>query len=412
MIQKINSTLLSKRKQIDEWVNEKLKAIPNIHKLTPIYSSIDIRESYFKAAPVDINIFPSGFNNFIQTDGNDNIADRLQQAFIRYIQKYYDVDDKSIMGMNIALIVENFTRNKKYFDNVNVLYEILQSCGASVTLYTIDENNLDIIPFTGKKISTKLPVSINTLEGFDIVILNNDLSIGLPPLLQKISTNITPNVLYGWYARRKDIHLNYYNYFVSQLCSDINLVIDPWLISTYIDSQHNINFKHKAGIEELADKVGKMLRMLEEKYAVYGIDDVRPHVFIKANCGTFGMGIISVYSQEEILQINKKTRHSIHTLKQGMSNNNVVIQEGVPTSISHVYEGNRMPAEHIVYNIGNEIIGLLMRCNKNKSHEQNLNSNGMQIMRLSDDTTSIVHEMIAKISHLAIVAECADSSDK
>jgi glutamate--cysteine ligase len=389
-------SLVKNDKKINEWFKIKLDTlyefISHPKNLFPIYSSVDIRESYFKVAPVDVNLFPSGFNNFVS---NGDAPKELQKLFIQYFAKYFG---SQINGMKIALVVENFTRNKKYLENINTLESILHKCGASVAIYTVDDKGLTIMPFNDTQHSS-WPFEIS-----DIVILNNDLSIAIPPLLLEMKSKVTPNPIYGWYRRRKSIHLAYYNNLVTELCNDINLEFDPWFLSTYIDSYQNVNFKDKTGLEDLSFKVKDMLEKIEKKYHEHNINDITPYVFIKADGGTFGLGIMTASSPDDVININKKTRHSIHTLKQGLNNNDVIIQEGVPTAFTFNNSNEKLPAEHIIYSIGEEVAGILLRYNINKNQNQNLNSPGMQIA-FTSKIPSAIEKLIVKLSNIAVMLE-------
>nr|WP_246209852.1 glutamate--cysteine ligase [Wolbachia endosymbiont of Atemnus politus] len=55
----------------------------------------------------------------------------------------------------------------------------------------------------------------------------------------------------------------------------------------------------------MATKVDQVLSLVQKKYEEYGVS-TQPYVFIKANNGTYGMGIIKATSEEEILNLNKK----------------------------------------------------------------------------------------------------------
>ena len=55
--------LLAANQQIANYIQSKLAL-----KDYPIYSSVDMRDAGFKAAIVDTNLFPAGFNNLFHTD--------------------------------------------------------------------------------------------------------------------------------------------------------------------------------------------------------------------------------------------------------------------------------------------------------------------------------------------------------
>ena len=183
------------------------------------------------------------------------------------------------------------------------------------------------------------------------------------------------------------------------MAKDLNIDCDPWFFSTFVDRCEIINFKQKIGLEDLAAKVDMMLIRINEKYKQHSIINTQPHVFIKANNGTFGMGIMVVFSGEDILNINKKNRHSMSILKQGVDNNDVVIQEGIQTSVK-IFDA---PAENILYSINNELVKKLIRYNRKKSNSQSLNAVGMEIE--SSDEINIVDNVIAALANLTVQIE-------
>lgn len=362
--------LLSHSESIIDWIKNKNAVIGG----DVLYSSVDIRESKFKIVPVDINLFPSGFNNFV--DKIDSLHDRFSSI----------VGDKS----KIALLVENFTRNKNYLANVEVLK---RSLGVS-ELLTIDPESMGVIRFSldNKK-------DLVDLDDFDLIILNNDLNSGCPEQLLYVMDKVLPDPRLGWYRRRKHIHLELYNQLIDEMCNDLKLDTDPWLFKTIIEKCENLDFRYKNGLEDLAQKVDKILIEIQDKYTQHSITNYKPHVFIKANNGTFGMGIMVIESAEEILSINKRTRHSMSILKNGISNLEVVIQEGVSTSLQIA----GAPMENVLYSVSDELIGKLIRSNHNKDARTNLNSVGMEIS--VSNTLDVVDEIISKLCNLTTKIE-------
>ena len=63
--------------EITEYLDELTNSAP-----TPIYTSVDIRESKTKFSPVDNNIYPAGFNNVCALDLDYSI-----DFFKAYIEK-------------------------------------------------------------------------------------------------------------------------------------------------------------------------------------------------------------------------------------------------------------------------------------------------------------------------------------
>ena len=61
--QELESFISSSWNKINEYIDQKNAGLP-----IPLYSSVDLRESQTKYAPVDHNIYPAGFNNVCQLD--------------------------------------------------------------------------------------------------------------------------------------------------------------------------------------------------------------------------------------------------------------------------------------------------------------------------------------------------------
>lgn len=112
---------------------------------------------------------------------------------------------------------------------------------------------------------------------------------------------------------------------------------------------------------------------IRKKYDEYNIKQ-EPYVFVKADSGTFGMGIMTARSGEEIYEINKKIRNKMSHIKEGVENTNLIIQEGVPS----IDVSDNHPAEPVIYFMNGKSIGCFMRYNETKDNLSNLNSHGMK----------------------------------
>ncbi len=75
-------------------------------------------------------------------------------------------------------------------------------------------------------------------------------------------------------------------------------------------------FQESTGLDCVAKGIEKVLASVREKYKRYDINE-EPYVFIKADSGTCGMGIMTVRSPEEILELNKKNRNKMQVIKEG-----------------------------------------------------------------------------------------------
>ena len=110
---KLEQQILRSHQPIEHW----LRAHWLEHE-TPFYASVDLRNSGFKLAPVDTNLFPGGFNNL-----KPEFLPLCVQAAMAAVQKLCP-DAKGAL-----LIPENHTRNQYYLQNVAQLQSILRMAG-------------------------------------------------------------------------------------------------------------------------------------------------------------------------------------------------------------------------------------------------------------------------------------------
>ena len=380
--QELDDFIAHNDQKIKDWLQHKKL------KNTPIYSSIDVRNAGFKIAPIDTNLFPSGFNNL--DEKSVKLATTYFSAFFK--NHFPDV-------AQIAIIVENFTRNTHYGEHLRVLLNILQKVGLEVKLASFNPevvNSLEEIEiFQAKKHENILLIG----DGWspDLILLNNDLTEEVPVELMSLVTPILPALKYGWHSRKKSCHYAAYNSLIGQFCQEFDL--DPWLLSTYFKQCKNISFRKKEGLECVARSVDEIIAQIRQKYSQYNIKE-EPVVFIKANNGTFGRGIISVQSGEEVLNINKKLRHTLDVIKGNVVNSEVVIQEGINTI--ETFEG--YSAENIVYLVDGEVVGKFIRYNVDKGTNHNLNSKGMFFTKNPAPLTSS-EILISRIAAIAVAYE-------
>ena len=91
--------------------------------------------------------------------------------------------------------------------------------------------------------------------------------------------------------------------------------IDPWLINPYFASCGKINFSEKKGEDCVAKNVDDILSEIIEKYKQYGVKE-DPFVIVKADAGTYGMGIMTVKNAEEVRTLNRKQRNKMSVVKE------------------------------------------------------------------------------------------------
>jgi glutamate--cysteine ligase len=184
----------------------------------------------------------------------------------------------------------------------------------------------------------------------------------------------------GWATRRKSKHFAAYRHLAGEFARLVN--IDPWLIDPYFDQCGKIDFQARQGEDCLAGKVDVLLQRIGEKYREYGIDQP-PFVIVKADAGTYGMGIMTVKSPDDVRDLNRKQRNKMAVVKEGLEVNEVLIQEGVYTFESI----NDAVAEPVVYMIDHFVVGGFYRVHTGRGADENLNSPGMHFVPLAFDAS-------------------------
>ena len=339
----------------------------------PFYASVDLRNSGFKLAPVDTNLFPGGFNNL-----NPDVMPLCVQAAMTAVEKICP-DAKGAL-----IIPENHTRNIFYLQNVAMLASILRQAGMNVRIGSL-------LPEITAPTDLKLPDGSSlTLEplvrrnqrlglaNFDpcVVVLNNDLSAGVPEILKNLEQSLLPPLHAGWATRRKSNHFSAYNQVAGEFAKLLG--IDPWLINSYFATCGEINFQERRGEECLASWVDQILGDVRKKYQEYGIKE-EPFVIVKADAGTYGMGIMTVKNASEVRDLNRKQRNKMAVVKEGLAVTEVMVQEGVYTFESI----NEAVAEPVVYMIDHFVVGGFYRVHTGRGTDENLNSPGMHFVPLA-----------------------------
>ncbi len=361
--------LLDNATRIEQWFrSEWLEHVP------PFYGSVDLRNSGFKLAPVDMNLFPGGFNNL-----SADVMPLCVQAAHAAVERICP------NAKRLLLVPENHTRNQYYLQNVARLAEILRLAGLEVRigslLADVTEPTPLSLPDGSELLLEPLVRSGNRLglKDFDpcTVLLNNDLSAGAPAILQGLDEQwLLPPIHAGWATRRKSTHFAAYD----QVANDFGhlLGIDPWLVNPYFGRCGEIDFHERTGEERLAAEVDSLLTKIRVKYAEYGIEET-PFVVVKADAGTYGMGVMTVRDASEVIGLNRRQRNKMSVVKEGLQVSEVIIQEGVHTL--ETVDGG--VAEPVVYMMDHYVIGGFYRVHKDRGRDENLNAPGMHFEPLA-----------------------------
>ncbi|HEY0675756.1 MAG TPA: glutamate--cysteine ligase, partial [Immundisolibacter sp.] len=180
----------------------------------------------------------------------------------------------------------------------------------------------------------------------------------------------------GWHARRKSQHFAAYDRVAGDVAGLLG--IDPWLINPYFATCDRINFQERVGEECLAAQVDAVLQKIRIKYAEYGVKQ-DPFVIVKADAGTYGMGIMTVKDASEVVHLNRKQRNKMAVVKEGLQVHDVLVQEGV-YSFEQI---NDAVAEPVVYMIDHYVVGGFYRVHTGRGADENLNAPGMSFEPLA-----------------------------
>lgn len=340
----------------------------------PFYTSVDVRNAGFKLAPVDTNLFPGGFNNLTEA-----MLPLAVQAAMAAIEKICPE------AKNLLLIPEKHTRNSFYLANVATLVRIFHQAGLNVRLGTLDETVTAPTPLTLADGGTLIVEPLIRKSGrvmlkdFDpcTILLNNDLSGGIPNILKNLEQQyLLPPLHAGWAVRRKSHHFAAYEEVAKKFAKLLGM--DPWLLNPMYEQCGSVDFAEGTGIECVQSHADSLLTKIRRKYKDYGINE-KPFVIVKADNGTYGMGIMTVRDAKELDAINRRTKNKMSVVKDGQQVNEVIIQEGVPT-YERVNDG---VAEPVVYMVDRYVVGGFYRVHADRGIDENLNAPGASFVPLA-----------------------------
>lgn len=373
----LESRILDRQPEIESWLRAQWRKTP-----APFYSSVDLRNAGFKIAPVDTNLFPAGFNNL-----NPEFEALCIQALQLAIERLGKPVDR------IVIVPESHTRNRPYLENVAVLRDLVERAGFEVRVGSLLpdlQEGMDIQLNSGAALRLESLVRSGNRARVgdfdpDFVLLNNDLSGGMPAQLQDIEQILRPPPQLGWSRRLKSVHFSFYQKVARDFADLIG--IDSWLIDPLFRNCGEIDFLKREGQSCLGKNVDALLEAVRKKYDEYGVK-CEPFVMVKADAGTYGMGVMSARNAQEILDLNRKQRTRMATTKEGQKVTKVIIQEGVYTR--ETWGDKSAVAEPVVYLIDHNVVGGFYRVHTERTSSENLNAPGMRFEPLAFDECCIL----------------------
>jgi glutamate--cysteine ligase len=368
----LEQTLLDRATDIEAWFRAEFR-----ETTAPFYCSVDLRNAGFKLAPVDTNLFPAGFNN-------------LNPAFEALCMQAVElaIDRVCPTAKGILLIPENHTRNRFYLENVAALQRLITQAGYNVRIgsllpdlaapqtLTLDSGRtlvLEPLRREGDKVG---------VDGFTpcAVLLNNDLSGGVPAILQGLGQPVMPPAALGWHNRLKTQHFALYRDVANEFGELLGL--DPWLVDPLFRNCGQINFMKREGEECLVTNVELLLDDIRAKYREYGVTE-EPFVIVKADAGTYGMGVMTARSADDVRNLNRDARKKMAATKEGREVTGAIIQEGVYTY--ETWGPEQATAEPVIYMIDHHVVGGFYRVHGGRTRQESLNAPGARFQMLAFD---------------------------
>lgn len=333
----------------------------------PFYSSVDVRNAGFKLAPVDTNLYPGGWNNL-----TPEMLPLAVQAAMAAIEKICPE------ARNLLVIPENGQPSSFYLANLAQLQRIFNMAGLNVRLGSIDpavKKNTTYELQNGDQVTLEPVIRGKRrlgLKDFDpcTVLLNNDLSAGVPGILEEIYEQyLLPPLHAGWPTRRKSTHFKCYEEVAKRLGKLLG--VDPWLIHPLFDRCANVNMGDSEGLDCLQTQVDTVLTRVKRKYKEYGIKE-KPFVVVKADHGTHELGIVTVRDAKDMQALQERIQTLTKGRKAPLLPHDFMVQEGVLTQ----ERVNDAVAEPVVYLMDRYVVGGFYRVHAGRGVDENLNAPG------------------------------------
>lgn len=366
--------------ELEQRVLDSLPAIERWFRLEwmehtpPFYCAVDIRNAGFKLAPVDTNLYPGGWNNL-----SPEMLPLAVQAAMAAIEKICPE------AKNLLLIPENHTGNVFYLSSLAQLARIFHQAGLNVRLGSISPQlkAATTVNLPDGQTITLEPVVRHKhrigLKDFDpcTILLNNDLSAGVPGILEDLHEQyLLPPLHAGWHVRRKSEHFRSYEEVAKRLGKLLG--IDPWLINPLYSPCGDVDFSTPAGVNSVSEQVDALLTKVRRKYKDYGIRE-KPFVVIKPDGGTSGLGFITVRDAKELQKAAAVHGKAPDLQAAALRTTQVIIQEGVLTH-ERVHDA---VAEPVVYMMDRYVVGGFYRIHAERGEDENLNAPGASYVPLA-----------------------------
>jgi glutamate--cysteine ligase len=340
----------------------------------PFYTSVDMRNAGFKLAPVDTNLFPGGWNNL-----TPEMLPLAVQAAMAAIEKICPE------AKNLLLIPENHTRNTFYLSNVAAADAHLHMAGLNVRLGSLTRTSQGPHPGGPARrqqlleplLRTKRPAGAEGLRPLHHPAEQRPVgrraghpgrpARAVPAAAAACRLERAPQEPALPELRRSGQE-------VRQAAGHGPLADQP-----DVRPVRRGDFDEGTGLDCLQTNVDALLTKVRRKYKEYGINE-KPFVVVKADNGTYGMGIMTVRDAKDLDEAEPPhPGNKMAVVKDGQEVTQVIIQEGVPT-----YERmNDAVAEPVVYMMDRYVVGGFYRIHAERGVDENLNAPGASFVPLA-----------------------------
>jgi glutamate--cysteine ligase len=382
MVPHLITSLTGPINELEQRVLESMPAIERWFRLEwmehtpPFYASVDLRNAGYKLAPVDTDLFPSGFNNLTEP-----MLPLAVQAAMAAIEKICPE------ARNLLLVPEAGNHSNAYLAHLQRLRRIFTQAGLNVRFGSLDASikkpTAMALPDGSELVFEPLVRRPRRLELKDFdpctILLNHDMRAGPPAVLRGIHEQyLLPPLHAGWAVRRKTHHFHAYEELAKRFGKLLGM--DHWLINPMFERCSELDATREGGLDCVQTQVDSLLTKIKRKHKEYGIKD-KPFVIVKSDNGTQGLGVFTVRDAAELKDAQRCGQLLKLAQTDGLNISQVIIQEGVPT-----YERmNDAVAEPVVLTVDRYVVGGYYRVHPGRGVDENLSSPGSQYVPLAFD---------------------------
>ncbi len=366
-INELEQRLLDSMPAIERWFRlEWMEHTP------PFYTSVDVRNAGFKLAPVDTDLYPAGWNNLTKP-----MLPLAVQAAMAAIEKICPE------ARNLLIVPDNNIRNTFYLSNLAQLRRVFHMAGLNVRIGSISPDVKKATTITlpdGESITLEPAIRIKGRLGvkdFDpcTILLNNDLSSGVPGILEDLHEQYLLPPLHGsWSTRRKSTHFKIYEEVAKRFGKLIGA--DPWLINPMFEKCGSVDLRTEEGVQALTSRVEILMTRVKKKYKEYGIKE-KSFVVVKADNRGSSAGLMTVRDMKDIPALIQKAQAGAIGLVSGAQE--LILQEGVLTN----ERMNDAVAEPVVYMMDRYVVGGFYRIHAERGVDEDLCAPGSAYVPLA-----------------------------